>query len=129
MRELVFENVNMVAADTNNRDHRDWVGGMESRSGIYVVINEEDSALGYSRRKPGDEQLARLGHYLKGLDSVNATYLNVTSRIVDDEHSYFKDKPVKNDDKLKAMFAALFEGRKPESKMKYQPEINAYKLR
>jgi hypothetical protein len=26
------------------------------------------------------------------------------------------------------MFAALFEGRKPESKMKYQPEINAYKL-
>ena len=67
--------------------------------------------------------------YLQGLDSVNATYLNVTSRIVDDEHSYFKDKPVKNDDKLKAMFGALFEGRKPESKMKYQPEINAYKLR
>ena len=129
MRELVFENVNMVAADTNNKNHKDWVGGIESRSGIYVVINEEDSALGYSRRKPGDEQLARLGHYLKGLDAVNATYLNVTSRNVDDDHSYFKDKPVKSDDKLKTMFAALFEGRKPESKMKYQPEINAYKLR
>jgi esterase/lipase superfamily enzyme len=129
MRELVFDNINLVAADTNNKNHRDWVGGMESRSGVYVVINEEDSALGYSRKKPGEEQLARLGHYLKGLNAVNATYLNVTSRNVDDDHSYFKDKPVKGDDKLKAMFAALFEGRRPESKMRYRPDINAYNLR
>jgi hypothetical protein len=102
---------------------------MDARSGVYVVINEEDSAQGWSRRKPGDEQLARLGHCLKGLDATNVNYLNVTSKHVDDDHSYFKDKPVKNDDKLKAMFSALFEGRKPESNMKYQPEINAYKLR
>lgn len=129
MRELVFDNVSMVAADTNSKNHKEWVGGMESRSGIYVVINEDDSALDWSRRKPGDEQLARLGHYLKGLDSVNATYLNVTSRNVGDDHSYFKDKPVKGDEKLEAMFAALFEGRRPESKMRYQSDINAYKLR
>ncbi len=129
MRELVFDNVCMVAADANSKNHKEWVGGMESRSGIYVVINEDDSALGWSRRKPGDEQLARLGHYLKGLDSVNATYLNVTSRNVGDDHSYFKDKPVKGDEKLKAMFAALFEGRRPESKMHYKPEIKAYNLR
>lgn len=129
MRGLIFDNINMVAADTNSKNHREWVGSMESRSGVYVVINEEDSALGFSRKKPGDEQLARLGHYLKGLDSPNATYLNVTSRNVDDDHSYFKDKPVKGDDKLKAMFAALFEGRRPESKMKYKPDIKAYNLR
>ncbi|MFT5312747.1 MAG: esterase/lipase superfamily enzyme [Paraglaciecola sp.] len=130
MRKLVFDNICMVSADTNNKNHKDWVGGMEARSGIYIVINQEDSALGWSRRKPGDEQLARLGHYLKDLDSTNADYLNVTSKHVGDDHSYFKDDPVKNDDKLKAMFAALFEGRKPESKMKPQSEIiRAYKLR
>ena len=129
MRKLVFDNVCMVAADTNSQNHKEWVGTMESRSGIYVVINEDDSALGWSRRKPGDEQLARLGHYLKGLDSVNATYLNVTSRNVGDDHSYFKDKPVKGDRKLEAMFAALFEGRRPETKMPFQSDINAYTLR
>jgi esterase/lipase superfamily enzyme len=129
MRKLVFDNICMVAADTNNKNHKDWISGMDARSGVYVVINEEDSALGWSRRKPGDEQLARLGHCLKGLDATNVNYLNVTSKHVDDDHSYFKDKPVKNDEKLKAMFSALFEGRKPESKMKYQPEINAYRLR
>lgn len=129
IRKLVFDNICMVSADTNNKNHKDWVGGMEARSGIYVVINQEDSALGWSRRKPGDEQLARLGHYLKDLDSTNADYLNVTSKHVGDDHSYFKDGPVKNDDKLKAMFAALFEGRKPESKMEYKSRIKAYELR
>ena len=129
MRKLVFDNICMVSADANNKNHKAWISGMEARSGVYVVINEDDSALGWSRRKPGDEQRARLGHYLKGLDATNADYLNVTSKNVGDDHSYFKDKPVNNDDKLKAMFAALFEGRKPESKMKYQPEVNAYKLR
>ena len=130
MRELVFDNINMVAADTNSKNHKQWIGGMESRSGIYVVINEEDSALGYSRKKPGEEQLARLGHYLKGLNSGNASYLDVTSAsYVDDEHSYFKDTPVRKNVKLKAMFAALFEGGRPESKMRYRPDINAYEVK
>jgi len=130
MRELVFHNVSMVAADTNSKDHKEWVGGIQSRSGIYVVINEEDSALSWSRRKPGDAQLARLGHYLKGLDSVNASYLDVTSAsYVGDEHSYFKDKPVKSNNKLRAMFAALFEGRRPEANMRYRSDINAYEIK
>ena len=130
MRELVFDNVCMVAADTNSKNHKEWIGGMESRTGIYVVINEEDSALGWSRRKPGDEQLSRLGHYLKGLNSENTSYLDVTSTpYVGDEHSYFKDTPVKKNAKLKAMFAALFEGRRPEQKMKYRADINAYEIK
>ncbi|MCP4432255.1 MAG: hypothetical protein GY806_14865 [Gammaproteobacteria bacterium] len=53
----------------------------------------------------------------------------MTSHNVDDDHSYFKDIPIKGDDRLKAMFAALFEGRRPESKMEYKPDINAYNLR
>ena len=130
MRELVFDNVCMVAADTNNKNHKEWIGGMQSRSGIYVVINEDDSALGWSRRKPGDEQLARLGHYLKGLNSENASYLDVTSTpYARDEHSYFKDTPVKKNAELKAMFAALFEGGRPEPKMKYRSDINAYEIK
>ena len=130
MRKLVFDNVCMVAADANNKDHKNWVEGIQSRSGIYIVINEDDSALKWSRRKPGEEQLARLGHYLKGLNSINTSYLNVTTAAhVGDEHSYFKDKPVKNNIKLKKMFASLFEGRKPESEMKYKSDINAYELR
>ena len=128
--ELVFDNVSMVAADTNNKNHKEWIGGMQSRSGIYVVINEDDSALGWSRRKPGDEQLARLGHYLKGLNSENASYLDVTSTpYARDEHSYFKDTPVKKNAELKAMFAALFEGGRPEPKMKYRSDINAYEIK
>lgn len=130
MRRLVFDNVCMVAADANNKDHRNWVEVIQSRNGIYVVINENDSALKWSRRKPGEEQLARLGHYLKSLNATNSGYLNVTSAAhIGEEHSYFKDKPVNKNVKLKAMFASLFEGRKPEEKMKYRSDINAYELR
>jgi esterase/lipase superfamily enzyme len=128
MRTLIFDNVCLVAADTNHKNHKDWVDTIEARLGVYVVINEDDSALGWSRRKPGDEQLARLGHRLKGLDAVNANYLNVTSRKVDDEHSYFIGRAITNNAKLKAMFSALFEGRRPEASMTYQVQIKAYKV-
>ncbi len=130
MRKLVFDNVCMVGADANNKGHNSWVEGMQTRSGTYVVINENDSALKWSRRKPGEEQLARLGHYLKGLNADNANYLNVTPAAhVGDDHSYFKDDPVDRNAKLKAMFARLFEGGRPEEKMKYRADINAYELR
>lgn len=130
MRKLVFDNVCMVAADANNKGHKNWIEGIQSRTGIYVVINENDSALKWSRRKPGEEQLARLGHYLKGLNAVNTSYINVTEAAhVRDDHSYFKDRAVNKNKKLKQMFAALFEGRRPESELKYRPDINAYELR
>jgi len=130
MRKLVFDNVCMVAADANNKDHKYWVEGIQSRSGIYIVINENDSALKWSRRKPGEEQLARLGHYLKGLNSINTSYINVTAAAhVSDDHSYFKERPVEKNIKLKKLFASLFEGRRPESEMKYRSDINAYELR
>ena len=127
MRKLIFDNVCMVAADANNQGHRSWVEGMQTRSGTYIVINEKDSALKWSRRKPGEAQLARLGHYLKGLNAENASYLNVTTAAyVGEEHSYFKDKPVRENRRLLKMFSDLFEGRKPDDWMKYRADINAY---
>jgi hypothetical protein len=38
----------------------------------------------------GEEQLVRLGHYAKNLDSAHATYVNLTGD-VGTEHSYFAD--------------------------------------
>lgn len=130
MRKLIFDNVCLVAADANNQDHRSWVEAIQTRSGTYIVINEKDSALKWSRRKPGEAQLARLGHYLKGLNAGNVSYLNVTTAAhVGDKHSYFKGTPVGKKSKLLTMFSDLFEGRKPDDGMKYRSDINAYELR
>ncbi len=130
MRRAVFDNVCLVAADTNNKNHDDWVESIEARGGVYVVINKNDSALKWSRRKPGEEQLARLGHYLKGLNAGNASYLNVSGAPhVGDDHSYFKDKPVGNNARLRRMFNSLFNGAEPEPAMAYRDDINAYELK
>jgi esterase/lipase superfamily enzyme len=130
MRRLIFDNVCIVAADANKKEHRSWVEGIQSRLGIYIVINENDAALKWSRRKPGEEQLARLGHYLKGLNAMNTSYLNVTdASFVGEEHSYFKDDPVNKNSRLKKMFASIFEGQRPEREMKYRADINVYEVR
>ncbi len=125
----IFENVCLVAADVNNKNHAQWVQKIEARSNIYVVINQNDSALKWSRVKPGKAQHARLGHYIKSLDAPNATYIDVTkAKGVDDEHSYFKDRPVNENAKLRTLFSDLFEGRKAEEKLEYKADLNAYIL-
>ena len=129
-RKLVFDTVALVAADTNNENHATWVETIATRRRLYIVINENDFALKWSRRKPGDEQLARLGHYLKNLVARNAYYLNVTNASwVQKSHSYFTGKPVAKNVRLKAMFRAIFEGQTTEEKMRYKPEANYYILR
>ena len=40
---LVFDNVCLVAADANNENHSAWVGKLDVRKRIYVVINENDA--------------------------------------------------------------------------------------
>ena len=125
----IFDNVCLVAADVNNKKHAEWVQKIEARSGVYVVINKNDSALKWSRVKPGKAQKARLGHYLKSLNAANVAYIDVSSaKNVDDDHSYFKDKPIAVNSKLKGLFSDLFEGRKAEEKLKYRADINAYVL-
>ncbi len=129
MSKPIFDNVCLVAADVNNKNHAQWVEKIEARSNVYIVINQNDSALKWSRIKPGKAQLARLGHYLKSLNAQNATYIDVThADYVDDEHSYFKDTPIEKNPKLKKLFANLFEGKKAEEKLEYKADINAYVL-
>lgn len=130
LAKLVFDNVALVAADANNKNHAGWLGRVQARNRIYVIINENDSALKWSRRKPGKEQLARLGHHLKGLTSGNATYLDVTrAKGVGSEHSYFKGKSVTSNPKLKKLFKNVFEGGTTEISLNYRSDINAYNLK
>ncbi len=126
--KLVFDNICLVAADTNSKNHADWVGQLDVRSRVYIVINEKDSALKASRIKPGDEQLARLGHYMRKLNSQNAHYIDVTGADhVGSEHTYFKGDAVKNM-ALRNMFSEMFNGRSVEGGLKYQADSNSYKF-
>jgi putative ubiquitin-RnfH superfamily antitoxin RatB of RatAB toxin-antitoxin module len=92
---LIFDNVSLVAADANNDAHETWVERIQVRNRLYVMINENDFALAWSRRKPGQAQRVRLGHYLANLMARNARYLDVTgAHGVDNAHGYFAGKPV-----------------------------------
>jgi esterase/lipase superfamily enzyme len=127
--ELVFDNINLVAADTNNKNHANWLDKIDVRNRIHVVINENDSALKASRVKPGKEQRARLGHYLKSLNSEHAVYIDVTeAHEVDSEHSYYKGSAVNNNAHLKALFNDLFTGYSVEKRLPYFAANNYFKL-
>lgn len=129
LRHLTFDNVLLVAADVNNPGHAGWVDNIPVRNRMYVVINEEDYALRWSRMKPGSEQLSRLGHHLRNLVSRNVHYIDVTNADgVDDGHSYFKGQAVSENGQLKTMFQRMFEGGIAESTMSYHPDVNAYRL-
>ena len=129
-RELVFDNVSLIAADTNNPGHEQWVERIQVRNRLYITINEDDHALGWSRRKPGEAQLERLGHYLKNLIARNARYVDVTGAPwVRNDHSYFKGKPAEKNAALRAFFTAAFTGGRGETELRYLPDINAYRLK
>lgn len=125
---LVFDNTCLVAADTNNDNHAAWVGNLDVRKRIYIVINENDFALKASRIKPGDEQKARLGHYSKKLNSDNANYINVSdANLVGNLHSYFVGDAMKNAE-LKTIFTGMFNGESVENQLVYQDDSNSYIL-
>ena len=128
--QLVFDNICLVAADTNNENHIKWVGQLDVRKRVYIVINENDSALRASRIKPGKEQKARLGHYLKMLNCPNATYIDVTDvEPIGSEHTYFKGDAVRKNEKLKAIFKGMFNGESVEHELKYQSDSNTYRFK
>lgn len=127
--KLIFDNVSLVAADANNQDHPAWVERIQVRNRLYIVINENDFALAWSRRKPGAEQRARLGHYLKNLIARNACYLDITgAEGVGNAHGYFTGGPVERNTALKALFQAAFTGGRAEESLRYAADINAYRL-
>ncbi len=127
--KLIFENVSLVAADANNEDHQTWVERIQVRNRLYIVINENDYALAWARRKPGVEQRARLGHYLKNLIARNAHYIDITrADAVGNAHGYFTGGPVESNAALKALFQAAFQGGRAEEQLAYSADINAYRL-
>jgi len=127
--ELIFDNICLVAADTNNDAHAAWVNQLDVRKRVYVVINEDDAALKASRIKPGKEQKARLGHYLKKLNSPNATYIDITNADgIGTEHTYFKGDSVKKNARIKALFSDLFNGNATEESLDYRADSNTYRL-
>jgi len=128
--DLVFDNICLVSADTNNENHAHWVESLDVRKRVYIVINEDDSALQASRIKPGKQQRARLGHYLKKLNSENAVYIDVTEADdVGSNHSYFKGNSVSRNSTLKAVFNQMFNGLTVEKDLEYISSINCYRLR
>jgi len=113
-RKLIFDNVVLAAADTNNENHAQWVDRINCRKRIYITINEDDSALRVSRMKLGSQQKARLGHYVKNLHSELATYVNFTNaRHVGSSHAYFEGKPTKNEG-VRDFFRKAFNGERAE---------------
>ena len=120
-RQLLFDNVTMVAADANNDGHVEWVDLINSRRRIYITINEDDSALMASRMKTGSEQQARLGHYPFNLYSAKAVYVNFTDvDKVGKSHAYFEGGPIQNA-AVKRFFRKAFHGLRAEEDLSFDP--------
>tara|TARA_R110002073_G_scaffold306304_2_gene475524 strand:- start:183 stop:734 length:552 start_codon:yes stop_codon:yes gene_type:complete len=124
--QLVFDNIVLCQADTNNLDHNLWVDQLKVRNRIYITLNENDYALAASRTKAGSEQLARLGHYVRRLDARVAHYINFTGASwVKNSHSPFRFPATKNE-KVEAFFKRALMGEEAESILRYRPEGNWY---
>tara|TARA_R110002096_G_scaffold41901_7_gene112999 strand:- start:369 stop:1454 length:1086 start_codon:yes stop_codon:yes gene_type:complete len=127
-RKLIFDNIILAAADANNESHRLWVEKLQVRNSIYITINENDYALSWSRRKPGEQQKARLGHYLKKLDANNATYVDFTrEKSVNTSHSYFDSKTAGHNKGVMRFFKKVFSGDDVTPYLEYTPHNNTYR--
>jgi len=126
---LLFDNVVLVAADTNSAHHAQWVDNIRCRSRVYVTINENDSALLASRMKSGQEQLARLGHYPYNLNSRQTVYVQFTDESrVGKSHAYFEKGPIKNA-RVKKFFDRAFNGERAETGLCYDSATGMYRFR
>lgn len=126
---MLFDNVILAAADTNSYEHEDWVDRIACRRRVFITINEDDSALRVSRIKSGEEQRARLGHYLHGLDSEQAFYVNVTeAQNVGSSHAYFEGEPVENESgNLFKFFRAALNGDRAETHLDYDAPSHTWR--
>ena len=124
--DLLFDNVILAAADTNNKDHTLWVDKIQRRNRVYITINENDYALRLSRMKGGEEQLARLGHYPYQLSSQQTVYVDFTSaKYVDKAHNYFLGDPIQNNN-VKRFFATVLTGGTVDEKLYYDASNNLH---
>lgn len=127
---LVFDNVLLVAADTNNADHVEWVDRIQCRKRVYITVNENDVALRASRLKAGEEQKARLGHWPHNLDSRRAMYVDFTGAShVGDSHAYFEGTPAQRNAKVRAFFELALHGEAAERGLSFDGARNMYRVR
>jgi len=125
---LIFDNIILAAADTNNEDHARWVDQIRARRRVYITINEDDRALQVSRLKTGEEQRARLGHYPFNLHSKHAAYVQFTDATkVTNSHAYFEGAPLENR-KVKRFFRMVFNGERGDKYLRYDEASNTFKL-
>jgi esterase/lipase superfamily enzyme len=127
--QLLFDNVVLAAADTNNKGHAEWVDRIPYRKRIYITINEDDGALMAARMKSGEEQQARLGHYPYNLDSQQAVYVNFTDAPhVGKSHAYFEGRPL-NNKHVKQFFHQAFNGERAEDNLRFDSANGVYRPR
>jgi len=126
----VFDNICFIAPDNNNKNHKKWIDQIDTRNRLYVVINENDETLMFSRIKPGEEQRSRLGNYLRRLTSEVAMYVDVTNEEgVDRRHGYYLGGSVKSNSALNHFFKHVFNGESADSLLEYQMRNNTYRLK
>lgn len=137
-RTALFDNVILVAADVNNRDHEVSIGSCASspslnilhpqlwcnrikvRNRLYIVINEHDKPLEISKLLPGDEQETRLGHSLVNLSCPHAIYVDVTNHVATDvegSHAYFARAQA--NPAVSGMFGAMYNGKAVERQLTF----------
>lgn len=122
----VFDNVVMVAADTNNEGHVEWVDRIQCRGRVFITLNEKDRALAASRMKMGEQQKARLGHFPYLLDARRAHYIDFTGASwVGDSHAYFEGSAMKNAS-VKRFFTRALNGEYAEDGLRYDAARNVY---
>lgn len=126
---LIFDNVVLASADTNNEAHAEWVDRIQCRGRIFITINEKDGALLASRLKMGEQQKARLGHYPYGLNSEHGVYVDFTKEPkVGDAHAYFEGSALKND-RTRRFFDEAMNGERAEQRLDYDVARNMYRFR
>lgn len=129
-RRSVFDNIVLVAPDTNHENHTSWVGRLQARRRIYVCINEDDYALAASRLKVGAEQKARLGHVASPPHAANARYIDFTdAKGVGKSHGYFEITSRQNWYVSEFFRRALSGGAagRAEDVLEYYPDSDTYR--
>lgn len=128
---MLCDNVVLAAADTNNHGHAEWVERIRCRGRVFVTINEDDFALRASRIKGGQEQRARLGHYLHHLNAQDAHYVNLTDAPkVGGDHAYFEGKPVASaNSNLHRFFREALNGGRAERYLHYHESSHTWEVR
>ena len=125
----LFDNIVMLAADVNNKNHAEWVDRVKFRNRLFITINEDDAALSASKALPGDEQEARLGHWTRNLTARNATYLDFTDAAeIMTHHNYFTDGSALDNSRIKELFSRAFNGDKAERGLAFDAATGAYRV-